>query len=418
MNCPNCGSDKIRLNGKRYDGKQRAFCLSCKKPFVEGQEIQPEKTYSFKEENGKAEINTVVNEEIKSLDDLIRVCKIDVNIWIVDRWECSSWGSLSKPVRYEGKERQSDISVINTLFRVKVYLKRNQPLIEMNSIKEEMINEIKKHKPKHTQIKYRKDAEPYLYEIDPFDIHFGKHAWGKETGIDYDIDIAEADTLRCIEEHINRAKLFNVERFLFPVGNDFFNVDNKGNTTANGTPQQEDTRWKKTFKQGRQLIVKCIDMLSMIAPVDVPVIPGNHDTERAFYLGDSLECWYNNSKNVFVDNLPKSRKYYQYGKCLVGFAHGKDEKIEDLPTVMAIEEPERFSKTLFREWHLGDKHHKKRIDTISIDEKRGVTTRILRSISPADSWHFNKGYIGSLRAMEGFLWHKEKGLVGQFSANL
>jgi hypothetical protein len=380
-------------------------------------EENPEKLYSFTEKDGKAEINTLVNEEVKSLEDLIRICRIDVKIWIVDRWECSSWGSPAKLRNYEGGKRK-DKAVINTLFRVKAYLKRNYDLIKLDSIKAEMISDIKKHKPSYTSVKLRKDTDPYLYEIDPFDIHYGKHAWGKETGLDYDIDIAEEDTMKCIDEHIQRALVFNVERFLFPVGNDFFNVDNKANTTANGTPQQEDTRWKKTFRQGRILMVKIIDKLSNIAPVDVLVIPGNHDTERAFYLGDSLECWYHGSKNVIVDNSPKNRKYYSFGKCLIGFAHGKDEKIEDLPTTMAIEEPKLFSNAKFREWHLGDKHHKKRIDTISIDEKRGVTTRILRSISPADSWHFNKGYIGSLRAMEGFLWHKEKGLVAQFSANL
>jgi len=386
---------------------------------VDGKSLEqkPEQLYSFTEKDGKAEVNTLVNREIKSLDELIKVCKIDISIWTVDRWECSSWGSPAK-IRSYDEGRRKDKAVINTLFRVKAYLKKNYPLIELNSVKEEIIYEIKKHKPNYLAIKYSKDKEPYVYEIDPFDIHFGKHTWNKETGIDYDIDIAEKDTITCIEEHISRAKLFNVEKFLLIVGNDFFNVDNKANTTAAGTPQQEDTRWKKTFKQGRLLIVKIIDKLRVVAPVDVLVIPGNHDVERAFYLGDSLECWYNKVTGVKIDNSPRSRKYYSYGKCLIGYAHGKDEKMQDLPTVMAIEEPQLYANAKFREWHLGDKHHSKKIDTISIDEKNGVTTRILRSISPADQWHYSKGYIGSLRAMDAFLWHKEKGLVAQFSANL
>jgi len=386
---------------------------------VDGKSLEqkPEQLYSFTEKNGTAEVNTLVNREIKSLDELIKVCKIDISIWSVDRWECSTWGSPAKIRNYD-EGRRKDKAVINTLFRVKAYLKKNYPLIELNSVKEEIINEIKKHKPNYSAIKYPRDKEPYVYEIDPFDIHFGKHTWNKETGIDYDIDIAEKDTITCIEEHISRAKLFNVEKFLLIVGNDFFNVDNKANTTAAGTPQQEDTRWKKTFRQGRLLIVKIIDKLRVVAPVDVLVIPGNHDVERAFYLGDSLECWYDKITGVKIDNSPRSRKYYSYGKCLIGYAHGKDEKMQDLPTVMAIEEPQLYANAKFREWHLGDKHHSKKIDTISIDEKNGVTTRILRSISPADQWHYSKGYIGSLRAMDAFLWHKEKGLVAQFSANL
>jgi hypothetical protein len=383
-------------------------------------EEKPEKVYSFKEENGKAEVNTLVNREIKSLEDLIKVCKIDTNIWIVDRWECSSWGSPSKLRSYRNNKRK-DKAVINTLFRVKAYLKKNLPLIQLTSVKDEIIADIKKHKPSYKPVPYKKDTEPYLYEIDPFDIHFGKHAWGKETGNDYDIEIAEADTLKCVDEHIQRAKQFNIEKFLLVIGNDFFNVDNPNNTTTAGTIQQEDTRWKKTFKRGRELIVKIIDRLRLIAPVDILVIPGNHDSTKTYFMGDALECWYHSTPGVNINNDPPTRKYYSYGKCLIGFAHGKDENINNLPTTMAIEKPVLFANAKFREWHTGDKHHRKVQSTklpITVDETQGVTVRILRSISPADGWHFDKTFIGSLRAMDGFLWHKEKGLVAQFSANL
>lgn len=387
-----------------YHGKSFNYLRQVISDIKKGDRV----TDSAKGTDNTQEITKTTNERVKTLADLIRVCEIDTDEWEIERWVCNKWDmGYSTETGADTKE----------LFQVKVWLRRNKPKQDLISLKKEIIEEIKKYKPQFPKITYPK-SNKLLYEICPFDVHFGKLTWGEETNFDYDIKIAEDLMLKCIQEHIDNAKFYEVEKFLFPVGNDFFNSDNKNNTTTGGTPQDEDTRWRKTYKKGRELIVKCIDMLSQVAPVDVLIIPGNHDLERSFYLGDSLECWYNTSKNVTVNNSPRTRKYYRYNNCLIGFTHGKDEKISDLPTIMAIEKGKDFGECNFREWHLGDKHHSKKIDTLSIDEKNGVTTRILRSISPADNWHFNKGYIGSLRSMEGFLWDSEKGLKAQFNTTL
>jgi hypothetical protein len=65
--------------------------------------------------------------------------------------------------------------------------------------------------------------------------------------------------------------------------------------------------------------------------------------------------------------------------------------------------------------HLGDRHHKEDI-IHAANEGIGVTVRILRSLVPEDAWTFNNGYIGSLKAGEGFVWHPEKGMIAQFTA--
>ena len=350
------------------------------------------------------EITKLVSKSIKTLDDLIRVCEIDTDVWTIKRWVCNKW---------EMGTRIEDKVETVPLFQVKAWLELNHEKKNLIDIKNELIAEIKKYKPVSHNITYPK-SNNLMYEICPFDVHFGKLTWGEETNFDYDIKIAAETVMKCVKEHLDNALRYKTEKFLFVVGNDFFNSDNKSNTTSGGTPQDEDTRWRKTFKKGRLLMIECIDMLSKHAPVDVVVIPGNHDLERSFYLGDSLECWYNSSKYVKVDNSPRSRKYYEYGNCLIGFTHGKDEKIANLPTIMALESPSGWSVCKHREWHLGDKHHSKRIDTVSIDEKDGVTTRILRSVSPADQWHYGKGYIGAIRGMEGFLWDKERGLKATY----
>ena len=255
-------------------------------------------------------------------------------------------------------------------------------------------------------------------EISIFDLHFGKLTWDEETGQNYDIKIAKELFLSCLAQLLEQSRNYEVERILFPIGNDFFNVDNKENTTTAGTPQDEDTRWKKTFTRGRQLIVEAIDTLRQIAPVDVIVVPGNHDAERSFYLGDAIECWYHSCPDVTVNNTAKVRKYYQYGNCLIGFTHGRDEKTFELPMIMATEASTMWAHTKFREWHLGEIHHKKEIKWISTEEFKGTTVRFLRSITSTDAWHFQQGYVNNLRAGEGFVWDKDNGLVCQFTASI
>jgi hypothetical protein len=162
------------------------------------------------------------------------------------------------------------------------------------------------------------------------------------------------------------------------------------------------------------MLVRIIDNLSTLAPVDVLIIPGNHDEERIFYLGDALECWYNKSKNVTVDNRPIKRKYYPFGKCLLGLTHGYHEKTESLGALMPCEVPELWAKSVYREFHLGHKHHK--VDITTNELPNGVVVRALRSLATPSVWEFDKGFVGALQSAEAFLWDKNRGIIAQFTA--
>lgn len=381
--------------------------------------IDPNSPFTFKQNGNTAQAQGLSNKRVQSLEDLVSFFKIDLDKWKVKKWECSAYESHTKLRHYNGEQRLDDEHKVVPLYRVWALLEENRPLILLNDIKADMIAELKTFSHKYPKIEYKKDKDrKYLFEVSIFDLHFGKLTWDEETGSNFDIKIAREVFLTCLNQLIEQAKNYQIERIVFPIGNDFFNVDNHQETTVNGTPQDEDTRWKKTFVRGRQLIVEAIDILRMIAPVDVLVIPGNHDFTRSFYLGDAIECWYHNCKEVNVDNGAKIRKYYQYGKCLIGYTHGSDEKYAELPYIMANEEPQLWAETSYREWHLGDKHHKKDIKWMATEEYKGATVRFLRSLTSTDAWHYSKGYVNQIRAGEGFIWDRNNGLVCEFSANL
>lgn len=351
-------------------------------------------------------ISSEIAERIVNEQQLLDLHNISLEEWEIEKKVINTWESGSK-----GPDGEV---IIKPLFQVKVWLKSKRELRELEQIRQDFKKELALLSPIVNKLEYpkKKSDTGLLLQINIFDLHFGKLAWEPETGHNYNIKIASQLFNDCVDDFINSVRGYNIERILLPLGNDFFNSDRSHpfNSTTAGTPQEEDTRWQNTFKLGRQLLVQNITKLSHLAPVDVVMIPGNHDFERNFYLGDSLEGWFSNNSNVKVNNGPSPRKYYKYGNNLIGFTHGNEEKVMDLPLLMAQEVPKLWSETQHREFHLGHMHHKKEMKYKSTQEYQGVIVRFMSSLTATDSWHFKKGFVNSKRTAEAYIWDKEKGL--------
>lgn len=415
--CPKCGSPDTISRGIQI------FCKTCRK-FTNKDSL--DSTNTTVTDNGNTmEIAIMTEAEIRTEEELIRVCKIDLNIWYIEKWSVGvspiyrkdrfvEW-DVSEGHVVHGKVRDSGKLIYKQAYAVKVVLKRKTEEIRANSAIEDMLKELKKASPKVKRYPYKKHKSGMIYEIDMPDLHFGKLTWNEESGDDYDIKIAKSMALVAIQRLLDYAALHPISQILLPWGNDFFNVDNTEEGTTAGTPQQEDTRWKKTFREGRRLTQQIIDMCTQIAPVDILFIPGNHDVTRLFYLGEAIGCRYENDKNVSVDNSAKSRKYRHYDNVLLGFAHGDNEKFEKLPTTMSMDMKEAWSRAAIREWHLGHIHQRKQFE-LKHEEQLACTVRFLSSLTGTDTWHFENQYIGNIKSASAFLWHPMDGLVAEYHA--
>ncbi len=401
--CPRCDSENLR----QVKGRESSYrCRECNKQFVYHGNLKPTGE-GFLQYQNSGEINKITNQRIQTLEQLIKVCEIDTKYWEVERWICNKWEV--------GSKTSSGGIQVEPLFQVKAYLKKRVQEIRNSLVVEEIRKDALNHSPKYERIKYEKQNNGYLYEIAIPDIHFGRLAWSDESGDNYDVKIAEKIVRDVVNDLLSISEKYSISRILLPFGNDYFNVNSKDETTSHGTPQQEDTRFQKTFRLGRQLAVFIIEQCSAIAPTDVVIVPGNHDEERTFYMGDALECWFHQNPNVSIDNAARKRKYYTFGKNLIGFTHGYYEKVDRLPLIMAQEVPGLWAETVTREWHLGHIHSKKELQTRD-DETQGIMIRYLRSLAGADAWTFDKGFIGGTRAAEGFLWDRDRGVKAQFTA--
>jgi hypothetical protein len=303
------------------------------------------------------------------------------------------------------------------LFQVKAWLKRIEGAASVTEVWEEMLSDIESRSARKPRPVVRKGRERNLLEIAIQDLHIGKLAWIEETDNNYDTRLAVEAAEFAIDDLLAQSRGYPLERILFLLGNDFFHYDNLSGTTSAGTPQDRDSRFAKMFLAGQRLATTSIEMLANVAPVDVMVVPGNHARIAEWNLGQVVGAWFRNDARVTVNNAPKPRKYYEYGKTLLGFAHGDEEPHTKLPLIMAQEAADKWARTRYREIHLGHLHTSQVRESKPVDGVNGVRVRILQSLSGTDKWHKDKGYIGEPGCAEAFVWSHERGLRANLFSN-
>src|SRR5690606_13006693 len=108
---------------------------------------------------------------------------------------------------------------------------------ELKDVIEFFQKETSKYSKKTNYTVSQRKAGKYLYEISIPDLHLSKLCWSDETGYqNYDIEIACNLYRNAVEDLLSKIDLDSVERFLLPVGNDFFNSDGMQMMTTAGTP--------------------------------------------------------------------------------------------------------------------------------------------------------------------------------------
>ena len=286
---------------------------------------------------------------------------------------------------------------------------------ELKNLHQEMVADMKKHAPKYPAVRYKKVTDPHLKLIDVADLHIGKLALALQTGHEYNVEIATKRAHDGVTALIKRSQGFPTERFLFPIGNDILHVDNGNNTTTKGTRQDVDGMAWMHFRIAKRMYVEMIERLLKIAPVDVVFNGSNHDELSGFHLAETLESHFHRAKNITFDIDPIDRKYYQYGKNMIGTQHGDGAKMADLPLLMAVEDRQMWAATDHHYVVIHHLHHWKKTEYVYGKDYPGVTVQHMRSLSAPDPWHAKKGYVGAPQAIDALIFHPEYGQVDHMS---
>lgn len=340
----------------------------------------------------------ITEDDLKNPNSLLAAHGFDDKKWDLISARNNIWNVYSKQ---DG---------IQELYSSKIVVKPRTDisLEEIKDFYEELINTYSS-----PIVKEYENKNGLMFELPIVDLHLGKLSTSDIVHEEYNVQIARDCFNKVIDTCISRLQGINIEKIIFPVGNDFFHFDTIGSTTANGTPQDTDVKHQTLFKEGVLLLIDGITKLSqeLKAPIEVFCIQGNHDFLSSYHALMSLWCYFHNNENVFIDLGTSPRKYIRFGKCLVGFAHGDKEK-KRIEKIMQVEAAEMWGKTVYREYHLGHLHSEQ------VTEDGGIIIRNLSSVTGTDAWHHNSGYVGAIRKCTCFLWDKENGLDSTFNVTI
>jgi len=276
-------------------------------------------------------------------------------------------------------------------------------------IRDDIIADMKAYSPTYPTLYYPKNKDGHLLVVDPADIHIGKLCSSIETGEDYDSQIAVERVREGVNGILNKVQGFNIDKVMLVIGNDILHVDNPKSSTTSGTFQDSSLMWYDAFLVAKKIYIEVIERLMQVAPVHIQYDPSNHDYMTGFFLADSINSWFAKCKNVVFNVTPAHRKYFVYGKNLIGTTHNDGAKETDLALLMAHEAAENWAICKHRYFYTHHIHHKKSKDYMS------VCVESLRSPSGTDSWHHRNGYQHAPKAIEGYLHHKEHGQIARIT---
>lgn len=361
-----------------------------------------------------------IGQRITTLDQLLDACKVDMELWEVDRYIVNKWEIARRDElknltftkgKIDGEVLDEGGMTLQPLIQVKAWLKRRE-IRPFEAAFEMLLNTIRERVPAVPAL-VRPNERDYLLVPSFMDAHFGVLA---ADGENYSLSVAEQQLKDTVASMIQRVRSLDmpVDRILLPVGNDVLHVDNLQSMTTNMTWVQASADVRDAIVVVARSYTNLIGALADIAPVDVVSVAGNHDALNTYWLGLYLDAWYHNNARVQVDVGKQPRKYYRYGRTLLGLTHGDRIKAERLVVAMATESPPKaWAGTSYREWLIGHFHRKANMHYSAIEEG-GVHVRVMPALVPTDNWHKLRGFVGNHRAATALYYHKQFGPAGEF----
>lgn len=256
------------------------------------------------------------------------------------------------------------------------------------------------------------DRDPDLLAVYPLgDPHVGMLAWCRESGANFDLEIAERLLVGAVRDLVLRGP--RASGALIVNLGDFFHFDNENQRTTHGDHSLDvDGRTARVLEIGLRIFVAMIDAaLEHHDLVAVDCVAGNHDRYTSIMLALALRQYYRAEPRVNVPVDPASRHYWTHGRVLLGTTHGDRGRVEDLGSVMAAERPAEWGHAKHRHWLCGHVHHSQ------VKELRGVTVETFRTLATRDSWHAAQGYVAQ-RDLKRIVYHRSYGEIERATAGI
>jgi len=238
------------------------------------------------------------------------------------------------------------------------------------------------------------------------DVHVGAYAWGKETGADWDLSIAERDVTGAVS-HLLAASPKADTCVIAQLG-DYLHQDGLAAVTPiSGHNLDSDSRFSKVVAVAIRILRAAVDMaLQRHARVVVLIAEGNHDVAGSVWLRHMFSLLYEREPRVSVIDSELPYYCHQHGATMIAWHHGHLKKIDQLPLLFAAQFPAVWGSTTKRYIHTGHLHHKHE------KEYSGVTVIQHPTIAARDAFAARGGWLSD-REMTAITYSSNFGQVAR-----
>lgn len=238
------------------------------------------------------------------------------------------------------------------------------------------------------------------------DFHLGAYSYGKETGDDWDIDIAEKVLVNAFADLMNGSP--NSEQAVFAQLGDFLHWDGMDAVTPmSGHLLDADTRFAKLVELSIDVCVKIVGMLlEKHKNVQVLMCEGNHDMASSVWMQKLMKKIYSDNPRVNVDDSEFPFYAFKHGKVMLAFHHGHKVKNQKLPALFASEPRYRkmWGDSMYTYIHTGHYHHTEQ----TMSEEGGAIVERHPTLAGRDAYAARGGWV-SHRAARAITYHADSG---------
>jgi hypothetical protein len=242
-----------------------------------------------------------------------------------------------------------------------------------------------------------------LYTITDF--HMGMLAWRRETGDDWDLNIAKRVLLACMEDMIKRSPMASIA--VFNQLGDFVHFDGlEAVTPTSRHILDADSRFEKVVDVVVDVLITVVEMLLYKYPqVHVKMAEGNHDIASSVWLRKLFARLFKDNPRVTVDQSPSPYYVYQHGKTMLAFHHGHLAKKDNAGAKVPALFPKIWGDTEHRYLHMGHLHSE------FVKEENGIKTQQHPTLSGRDAYAARGAWFSD-RGAKCITYHREHGELG------
>jgi len=236
------------------------------------------------------------------------------------------------------------------------------------------------------------------------DIHIGSYSWAAETGADWDIKIAKDVITQAFADMMLASP--DAEMAVFAQLGDLCHYDGLLALTPTGKNVLDtDTRFPLIVQTAIDVCLGVVELLlHKHQSVHVLMAEGNHDLASSVWLRAVMERTFKNNPRVTVEVSPSPFYLFRWGKTFIGWHHGHQQKMENLPLLFATDPRFRseYGQCIHTYIHTGHMHHQKVID------RGGIVVEQHPTLAARDA-HGARGFLYSNRETKAITYHKEHG---------